>query len=192
MEPQWSETIKSINGYVHELHKGKDKSEITLAVFDLDNGFQYDVLRHKCKPADWKDLAVNEAKPRGLTPLYDAIGKLAREALAEDRDRSAIVVMTDGYENASTEISRDKAKEYLDKCRSKGWQVVFLGANFDAMPQAKSMGVQVSSTLNIRPESLVRSMASLAGATMTYTSSGQNMAFSDADRKLAGFAGKSS
>lgn len=187
MHDQWKEAVSSINAYVEELKKNGSDTAVTLATFDFHGGLKFDILRDKCKPADWEELTVSETSPRGTTPLYDAIGAIVRRATDADHKRSVVVIMTDGLENASEEFSKDEAKRILDKCRKRDWQVMFLGANFDAMPQASSLGNSTRFTLNIAPMNLRASMSRMADATTTYAASGVAMAFSDEDRKRAGF-----
>lgn len=185
MTSLWDEAVGSINAYVAGLAKEKSNADVTLAAFDYRAGFQFDVLREKCKPSAWKKLLTSETTPRGATPLYDAIGRLVRRALDADRKRTVIVVMTDGLENCSTEITRHEAKELLEKCKSKDWQVVFLGANFDAMSQAASLNLSASSTLNILPQNLQVSMTSLAAQSSGYMTTGRSVSFNEAHRKQA-------
>ena len=43
-------------------------------------------------------------------------------------DKLALIIMSDGLENASREYSHAAAKTLLDDCRARNWQVIFLGA----------------------------------------------------------------
>jgi hypothetical protein len=76
-----------------------------------------------------------------MTPLLDAIVRTIALAEADNPDKAVIVIMTDGHENASREVTRDGVKVALDRVRARGWEVVFLGANFDNISDASSVGV---------------------------------------------------
>jgi hypothetical protein len=69
MQNLWDEALTSINTYVHALD-GSTKA--TMAVFD-SGGF--DMIRDTTA-AQWTDVGKSDAHPRGMTPLYDAAGKI--------------------------------------------------------------------------------------------------------------------
>jgi hypothetical protein len=102
-------------------------------------------------------------------------------------ERAVLIVETDGEENMSKELTREGAKVALDGIRKKGWQVVFLGADFDAFNQSGQVGVGISNTLNMRGEQGRRNTYSdtLVKSTVAYASAGIGMNFTDADREAA-------
>lgn len=175
----WNEVVPSINTYVAGLRGDPD---VTLAVFDSSS---YDLLRQKVKPANFGE-PLAEVSPRGLTPLYDSLGKITTMAFGEDAKRSVLVIMTDGWENDSREVNRAQATALIDKCKSRGWEVIFLGANFDAAPQASSMNVKIDKMLNIAPGFFASGMTTLSAQTTAYAARGVAMNFSDNDRMAAG------
>lgn len=186
MAPIWAETLSSINSYVEKLATDKIDARITLAMFDSNDGTQFDVIRRSVDVREWLPVTEREATPRGYTPLYDAIGRLMGLANADGGDRAMIIIVTDGQENASLEVTREGAKTMLDRVRGKGWDVVFLGANFDAFSQAASLGSAAAHTLNIAPAAMQAAMAGpLASRARAYSVGGAPAAFSDEDRKIA-------
>lgn len=185
MSRKWDETLSSINGYVDDLKKNKTKASITLAMFDHHAGFKFDIIRKDVKPKDWKKVTNDDAAPRGTTPLHDAIGRIVSMAESDKPKKAVVVVMTDGLENASREMNRDAAKACLDRCRDRKWQVVFLGADFDAFGQAAGVGTKADQTLNMSAGHYGAAMRSLSTATAAYASSGRAMSWSDEDRKRA-------
>lgn len=181
----WGKAIGAVNSYVHELAQQSPEAEITLAVFDSMAGLKFEVLRRGVKARNWRSVGEEEAYPRGNTPLYDAIGSFVGMALRADRERSVLVIETDGYENASTAVTREGATALLDTCRAKGWQTIFLGANFDAMPQATSLNNLRGQTISILPQNLEASMSTLANYTASYGACGQSIGFTGIDRARA-------
>lgn len=187
MSSIWAETLSSINAYVEKLAIDKVDAKITLAMFDSNDGTQFDVIRRSADVKEWRPVTDREASPRGYTPLYDAIGRLMGLAATDLADKASIIIVTDGQENASREVTRDGAKAMLDRVREKGWDVVFLGANFDAFSQAASLGSAAAQTLNIAPGSMRAAMAGpMAARAEAYARDmGPPRAFSEDDRKVA-------
>lgn len=190
MLPKWGEVITSINVYVEELakKKGMKKSKATVAVFDGFKGLAFDVLREATPVKKWQPIAVDEVAPRGMTPLYDAVSKLTDLISTDKPETATVVVMTDGLENASIATSKEKAKAQLDELKDKGFDVVFLGADFDAFAQASSLGVAAGQTLNVTQDSYDVAASSLASRTVAYASTGDVKDWTVKDRNAA--AGK--
>lgn len=191
MSTRWSEALGSINTYVEELTKAKDtkKAVVTLATFDSSATTQFDVIRDKVAAKGWNKVTDADAVPRGGTPLFDAIGKLMTLAEGDKPEKASIIIMTDGHENSSREMSRDAAKSTLDRARGKGWPVIFMGADFDAMSQASSVGTQFAQTLNASAGNYASATKAMAAMTADYASTGLTRAFTAQERASA--SGKS-
>lgn len=183
MSDKWSETLSAVNGYVRDLAKENIDADVTLAMFDKQNGFQFDVIRRSVALKDWQPVAETEAFPRGWTPLYDAVGQIAGLAQKDNPDKAMIVVMTDGEENSSTEVSREQARAALDLCRQKNWQVVFLGVAFDNFGQSHALGLSAGQTLAASRGAL-REMGGVAAAVSSdYARTGAPRVFSAEERR---------
>lgn len=188
MSAIWSEALSSINSYVQKLADDKIDTGVTLATFDLANGrLAFDVIRDRIIPSTWKAVSSEDATPRGMTPLNDATGQIVSLAQAGNYDKVAIIIMTDGAENASRELTVEQAKAALDGCRAKNWQVIFLGANFDNASQAKSYGNSSFATAEASKGNLQAATRSMASSRATYAATGASMGFTDDEkRRLAG------
>jgi hypothetical protein len=166
MEPIWSEALSSVNAYADglaELDGGpRVNADITLAVFDAQDGFQFDVLRDGVDAEKWRDVTNREVSPRGMTPLYDAIGRMVSLAEKDKPGKAVIVIMTDGAENASQEMTKTSAKAALDRVRAKGWEVVFLGTEFSNFDDAEGVGQTASRNMAVSKDQLSDSMGRLA------------------------------
>lgn len=188
MASLWKEAVSSVNAYVEGLAKevrgGRHKA--TLAVFDEHNGTQFDIMRNAVSLREWKPFQENEAPPRGCTPLYDSIAKIIALAEEKDASKTVIVVMTDGYENASREVTKKQAKEAIERVQNKNWQVVFLGANFDAFPDASSIGVPLTHVITWAPGHAANAMDSTLHQTVNYCHTGKAMYYNSDDRTSAG------
>jgi hypothetical protein len=90
--------------------------------------------------------------PSGMTALLDAIGTTVlkiRDDLAEELAHGdstvIIVILTDGYENASRLFNQQGIKNLIRELEATGkWTFTYLGATIDA--------VQVAEQLNIKKE----------------------------------------
>jgi hypothetical protein len=192
MQSLWVEALSSVNAYAKELANKKDgpsvDSHITFAVFDGQEGLQFDVLRKKQPALHWETVTDREASPRGMTPLLDAMIRIIALADADNPDKAVIVVMTDGQENASREVTRDGVKAALDRVKAKGWEVVFLGANFDNIEDASSVGVGASKQMAMAAGTINASMQRLAKKSRAYGSQPVGAApinFDTDDREVA-------
>jgi len=184
MEAQWTEAINSVNTYVKKLAEDKVDTGVTLAVFDSESGkLDFQILRDRITPQTWKAVDPTEAPPRGMTPLNDATGKIVALANAGGYDKVAIIIMTDGHENNSRELSVEQAKKLLDACRAKNWQVIFLGANFDNAGQAASYGNLAASTVQSSVRNYGATLSTMASKRGTYGATGQAMAFTDEEKQ---------
>lgn len=169
MNAHWVETIGSVNAYVQGL---KPSTDVYFAIFDRNGELDYQVVRES-KVKGWNPVTVDEIKPRGYTPLYDAFGRLASKMEEDNIKKSIAVVMTDGYENASKEYTQATVKTKIAEFEGKNWPVVFLGANFDDVTKAgANIGTVDGSTFNMVPDQMVAGMQAYASMTMDYAKTG--------------------
>lgn len=187
MASRWDETMGAVNSYVKSLAEDKatKSATATVAVFDATGGLNFDILRKGEAVGSWKSISPDEASPRGMTPLFDAIGRLRTLVNDESPTKAVVAVVTDGAENQSRELTREAAKSALGALRAKGYQVVFLGADFDAFGQAAGVGTQTGQTISMKAGNYAGTMRSMASQTSAYASSGAAMSWSDEDRKKA-------
>jgi hypothetical protein len=191
----WDEALTSVNAYADSFAADAPGAEIagadintavTLAVFDHQDGMQFDVLRDKVDPAHWSKVTNDEANPRGMTPLYDAIGRIVSRAEADAPEKAVIVIMTDGLENSSSELTKQGAKAALDRARAKGWEVVFLGAEFASFSDAEAVGMASSKTMAVGQGQMSQSMDNLAQKARAYgKGAAPEIEFNAEDRALA-------
>lgn len=181
MDTLWTEALGSINSYVKKLAEDKVDTGVTLVAFD---DAAIDVLRERILPSTWHDVTSKDAHPRGMTPLNDATANIVARAEAGGYDKVCIIIMTDGNENASKEYGVNsggtaKIKALLDRCRAKGWQIIFLGANFDNQAQAFSYGGTRGTTISSSARNLGATMSATASMRTSYGATGQSMIYSE-------------
>jgi Mg-chelatase subunit ChlD len=187
MASQWDEALGSVNGYVDELRSSKVVgARVSLVAFDGNQ--PYNVVRDKVAVSDYEPVTNREVFPRGATPLYDAVGKAIADGIATNAEKTVFVVMTDGYENASKEYNLTSVKGMIEAVTKRGWEVLFLGANFDVSTYTQSFGLDPSKFVNTVDGTRGAIFKGMAANTAMYASGAAAMNFSQADKDFG--AGK--
>lgn len=144
MSTMWREATAGFKSFVEDQKKVPGQATITTAMFDT----AYDLAHDNLPLADADADAVLKFGPRGMTALYDAIGKTINQALAQrvkKGTRTLLAIITDGAENSSKEFTHDQVQGLIKRVQSEnGWEVVFLGANIDAVSVGTGLGVRLS------------------------------------------------
>ena len=143
-----SDAEGGINEFILAQAQLPGEANITLVQFDTEYEFLY-------KGIPIKEAPSFELVPRGMTALLDAIGRAMHETDARisrmnQQDRPSLVVfviMTDGYENASGEFSKDQIKRLIRQFQGEqDWKFTFLGADQDAFAEAHKIGIRSGAT----------------------------------------------
>ncbi|MEZ5997221.1 MAG: VWA domain-containing protein [Hyphomonas sp.] len=191
MSSIWTEALSSVNAYAGDISSqaGDIVPDITLAVFDAQDGLQFDVLRRSVKAGDWQNVTDKEASPRGMTPLFDAIARIVALAEADSPDKAVIVIMTDGQENASREVTKAGVKAALERAEKRGWEVVFLGAEFANFSDADAVGISAAKSMSMGHDRMRASMSRLSRKSQAYyQNAAATVDFDETDREEAGEA----
>lgn len=108
------------------------KQYITLAAF-CGCGITYILENAPVEKAESINPRLYE--PCCMTPLYDAIGncctKLKKQLAGRNDATVSVTIITDGYENASTEFSATAVKSLIEMLKADGWLIAYIGANQD-------------------------------------------------------------
>lgn len=106
--------------------------------------------------------AVQDIKirPEGWTALNDAMGVSITKAgirfamMDESRrpEKVIFVIITDGQENKSTEFTREAVAKLVETQSTEfSWQFVYLGANQNAVQEAKHYGINAANAMTYAP-----------------------------------------
>ena len=172
-----NDSIGGFNSFLKEQKELPDESTLTVALFDD----QYDILYDNIDIKKAEELTNKTWIPRGMTALYDAIGKTINQVktthtkLGSEKPAKVLVcIVTDGEENASKEYNLDAIKKLIKSCEDDDWNFLYLAANQDAFSVGKSFGVS-------------------AGNTFTYTASaaGTGVLFSTVNTTASNYRGMS-
>lgn len=140
------EAISGFNNFIAEQKKIPGKVTISLAQFDHQYEVLHDFLKLEYVPALTKEKYV----PRGMTALLDAFGRLmtttgstlASMPEAERPSKVLFVVITDGQENSSKEMTSARIAEMVDEQRNKySWAFIYLGADLKDFDGSGMLGV---------------------------------------------------
>lgn len=201
---RWENAIASINKYVDTLKEDDVDADVTLAAFDYnaaynatyqrytigiaggiqmrpveplvqEDGFSFTVLRDKVGIKKFKRLKADEVQPRGSTPLYDATARLIDMADSVNNDKTVVIIMTDGEENCSRRYNLSSIRDRIATCQKRGWEVVFLGAEFNADRIAASYGLGAGKVINSTLENTSSSMEYFARSSTAYATFGAAM-----------------
>jgi len=184
-----AKTVDAFNEYLNGLAADDNISaRVSLTIFDSTS---IDLLRDNVKAKDCPKLTSEEYQPRASTPLYDAIGKTVAKIDTETRregENVALVILTDGMENASTEYTKESVKALLDgRQKTKNWLVIYLGANQDAFAEGSKFGASASSTMVYDTHNIGATMKAASESTMRYaaTASLASASFTPTERASA-------
>ena len=191
MESVKTDTIGGFNSFLSEQQKVTGEASISLMQFDD----QYDVVYTNKDISSADKLTEETFKPRGMTAMYDAIGRtinsvgqrLAETSENERPDKVVFVILTDGFENASKEFSANKINEMISHQKDKySWEFIFIGANQDAALSAKAIGIGADAALTYaaNAEGTAEAFGSVARNVASYRKSSMPgaLGFSDEDR----------
>jgi hypothetical protein len=174
MESCRDTTIDAFNEYVMGLRRSDElDARISLTIFDSTS---IDVLQHAEPAKSFMELSKQNYVPRASTPLLDAIGHAVAETdkvVLREGEKVSLVILTDGFENASKEHTTDSIKKLLtDRQDNKGWLVTYLGADVDAFAEAGAIGIHSDKYLRLKKAKLIGAMQHAAASQARYAKTG--------------------
>jgi Mg-chelatase subunit ChlD len=148
MESIKDDTIGAFNGLLADLGKQEGKTLLTLTQFDSQS---VDVIVDAIPVQQVPALNEQNFKPRGMTPLLDAIGTTLtslQKAVSNMAWEGSVlaVVITDGQENASRSWTKQSTFALVKALEAAGWAFIYLGADPDAYSDARALGFSEGST----------------------------------------------
>ena len=153
MSDIYQEALTGVNETLQTIRMAKEdhpeqEHYVTLVAFDTEH---YNEI-YKGTPAGKAiDITPEQYRPGGCTPLYDAMGRAISDlrnhldylAPSSNKEDSVVLVtvITDGYENASSEYTGPAIKALIEEMRKKDWVFTYIGANQDVEKVAESMSI---------------------------------------------------
>jgi len=191
MQSKWWETLAALDSYVSQLKAEKINSHMKLVVFDTQ-GHNQDINYYIHRDAPLDSCPLFNAEPIGSTwgstPLYDAIEVMGQDLEQLAPSSCSILIITDGDENASHVADLSRAKCVLDYLRSKGYQITFMGADFNNSAQAKALGANEATAIGVQKKLLSDATKSFAKKRANYARFGTDINFTkDEQQQFGGF-----
>lgn len=153
-----SDTIGGFNSMIAKQKKQEGEANVTTVLFDD----RCDLIHDRFPIGVIKPLTEDDYYVRGCTALLDAVGKtihkmgniqkyLPDEMKAE---KVIFVITTDGMENASRTYKYDEIRYMIERQKKRyGWEFLFLGANMDAVEEAKKFGISEERSVTFQNDS---------------------------------------
>ena len=146
-----NDAIGGLNTFLEAQKALPGKAKITILKFD--NEIEYDYTSEDLQKV--KAYDIRSYVPRGTTALYDAIaagvelvsGKL-KTSKAKTKPKVIVAILTDGYENASQNTTKDDVATLVKSHTDAGWEFIYLAANQDAWEVGQQMKFQKHNTAN--------------------------------------------
>lgn len=159
MSDSIEEMTNAINRIIDDQKKDTSPCKVSLWIFDDKVEKIWDRMNLSAVPKLTKETYC----ARGATALNDAIGmamndlgkSLAAEKMEDRPGKVMVVIVTDGFENASKEFSGQQIKDMIQHQKEKySWQYMFLGADLDAYKMGFQYGLTAQSVANISKQNL--------------------------------------
>ena len=184
MMSKWWDMLKAIDTYVDGLKAGNMNSHITISTFD---SLDLEMIQRDQDLDTWTSLDKDPIGANwGSTPLYDAINVNIRRIREIDPAKCHILIVTDGEENHSQFTNLTQAKAILDWARAKGWQVTFIGCDFNNSAQAQLLGADKSSAIGVQTKLLSEATKNLAKKRVNYGLYGGSINWSESEQQQFG------
>lgn len=164
------QTIEGLNKQLATLQKSEEllgDIDVTLIQFDSTTEISF---RGK-RPSELKEFSDDDYRIGSYTAMYDGIWAAITElkTLEETEDTSyLVVVLSDGEENASREVTHEVLAEEIKRLQDKGnWQFNYILANIDIKA--------VSNTLHAKAGNVIAYNSTAKGTSATFDTMAESL-----------------
>lgn len=153
------DTIGGFNSLIESQKKEPGETLVTSIFFNNE----VKILDECVNIQNVQPLTEKNYQTGGMTALYDAVGYAidsVGERLADtpEEERPAevmVVIVTDGYENASHDYQFKDIKERIERQQNTySWKFIFLGEDIKSVQHAQEMGISKGLTHTYKKDSL--------------------------------------
>lgn len=167
-----TDTIGGFNALLEKSREEPGEATVTTILFN----HKARIIHNRIDIREVPPLTRKEYCCDGCTALLDAVGDaIERTDLVQSvqpagykADKVLFAITTDGLENASRRFTYRRVKRLIEQHRERGWEFLFIGANFDAAAEAENLG--------IAPECAAGYVADDTGTEMLYRAVGEVVA----------------
>ncbi len=152
----------TLQGLMEQQNKVKELSlkypdqEVRMGICTFNNAVKFVLKDHKVD-----ELFCSEElnyRPAGGTALFDAIGFTINELLElpmKEEDSFVVIIITDGYENASHVFSHSKIQLLIEELEKSGkWTFTYLGATIDSVDIATDLNIKQANTMRFSKKNM--------------------------------------
>jgi len=166
------DVIGGVNTFIED--QKNSPGVATFSLIQFDDQYEVNYIAKNINEVD--PLCHLSYQPRGMTAMYDAIGKTITamgqrfSQMQEDERPEKIIflIQTDGFENASKEYKHNTIHDMIvHQTDVYSWDFVFMGANINAKQTAVDIGVKSANAMTYA--------ASSAGTTNVFCSVSSNL-----------------
>ncbi len=177
MESIQNETISGTNEQFSALRDSDDAANTFVSFFSFNHEVTPVFKNDDGTPAlvacaSLDDISDADYFPSGMTAMYDAVGDAIDFFAAEAKkaDDVLIVVISDGYENASKRFDSEKVAGRVKELQDSGWNFTYIGANQDLSAVQEALGIHEGNMLTFQSNSAgtVNMNHTLSGAVASY------------------------
>lgn len=154
MNGKEEDTIGGVNSSLEIIRqdlKPNEQVNVSIKLFDHEEK----MLIKSLNINNVRPIELRQYVPRGQTALYDAIGSTLTYFMEKKLhnptcyDKCLIYVATDGYENCSKNFNADSLKKLIISAqKSYNIELIYLGANQDAILEASKIGILPTHAIN--------------------------------------------
>lgn len=146
MHTHVDDMIGGVNKFVEEQKAVGDNALMTCVLFD----HEYKTLFAGKSLDDVPVFTAQNYVPRGRTALLDAVNRAVAETAerVKPEDRVIVMVVTDGRENDSREVTKDQLAKIIQEHESRNWVFTYLSASPSAFSDARQYGFDGSNTIH--------------------------------------------
>lgn len=167
-----ADVIGGFNSFLESQMMQAGRATFTLIQFDD----QIDTVHNGAPLSSVQAYTKDTYQPRGMTALYDAIGRGITVASKRSEGKQVLVaILTDGYENSSKEFSKEQIKRLISQRQAEGWEFLFLAAGFsqfDAENMANAVGIRAGNSIGFDRNSIRKAYGCTTVASSAYRSTG--------------------
>ena len=154
MNGKEEDTIGGVNSSLEIIRqdlKPNEQVNVSIKLFDHEEK----MLIRSLNINNVRPIELRQYVPRGQTALYDAIGSTLTYFMEKKLhnptcyDTCLMYVATDGFENCSKNFTADSLKKLIISAqKSYNIELIYLGANQDAILEASKIGILPTHAIN--------------------------------------------
>lgn len=157
MSEHIEQTVEGVNQQIRRIKEIGERfpEQQLITSLTLFNHKLTNALKH-VHSGQLREISYADYRPDGTTALLDAIGitlnemqKTIGQDVENDEASAVVVIVTDGYENASQSYTHNQISSMIGELELTGkWTFSYLGATLDAVQIAESLNIKKDNAMH--------------------------------------------